>query len=156
MLIEQVSAEDCYGLRESILRPGQPKENWTFKADDDPRTIHLAMKQDDIIIAIVSLLPETNPDCPDHPLRLRGMAVSDEIRGQGVGKQLLVALLATVDEGVWCTARKNIQDFYLKNGFEIFGDEFVMNEMSHVCMRQSLIPKTKRSVVQESDPNQTN
>ena len=50
MLIERVSAKDCYQLRESILRPGQPIENWTFDADDDPRTIHLAMKQNDEIV----------------------------------------------------------------------------------------------------------
>jgi len=65
------------------------------------------------------------------------MAVKHKLRGQGVGKQLLVALLAKVDGGVWCTARKNVQDFYLKNGFEIFGDEFVMNDMPHVTMKTS-------------------
>jgi len=136
MNIERVSASDCYELRETILRPGQPKENWTFNADDDPRTIHLAMKQDDAIVAIVSLLPESNPDSPDHPWRLRGMAVRDEFRGHGVGEELLEALLSMVDEGVWCTARKEVQEFYLKNGFELFGDEFVMNEMVHVYMRR--------------------
>jgi len=30
-----------------------------------------------------------------------------------------------------------VQDFYLKNGFEIFGDEFVMNDMPHVTMKTS-------------------
>ena len=133
MRVDRVTAEDCYGLRESILRPGQPKENWTFNADDDPRTIHLAIKQNEEIIAIVSLLPESRDEIP---WRLRGMAVKDEFRGLGVGKELLVALLAMVDEGVWCTARKQIQEFYLNNGFELFGDEFTMNEMPHVFMRR--------------------
>lgn len=135
MLIEQVQASDCYFLRESILRPGQPKENWTFAADHDPRTTHLAIKQNEEIIGIVSLLPEKNEAVSQHPWRLRGMAVKYELRGRGVGKLLLVALLAKVNEGVWCTARKNVQDFYLKNGFEIFGDEFVMNDMPHVTMK---------------------
>lgn len=133
MLITQVIAEDCFGLRESILRPGQPKENWTFEADNDPRTIHLAMKQDDDIVAIVSLLPEEKEGCP---WRLRGMAVIESLRGQGIGQELLVALLAMADTGVWCTARKRVADFYLKNGFEIFGDEFTMNAMPHVYMRR--------------------
>jgi predicted GNAT family N-acyltransferase len=132
MLIDQVSAEDCYVLRESILRPGQPIENWTFEADDDPRTIHLAMKDGEAIVAIVSLLPEVKEGCP---WRLRGMAVKKQLQGQGAGQQLLIALLAMVKEGVWCTARKEVQDFYLNNGFEIFGDEFVMNNMPHVFMR---------------------
>ncbi len=132
MLIERVTAEDCYGLRESILRPGQPKENWTFEADDDPRSIHLAVKDEGVIVAIVSLLPEEKERCP---WRLRGMAVKESLRGQGVGQQLLVALLAMVDEPIWCTARKNVQEFYLKNSFEIFGEEFTMNDMPHVFMR---------------------
>jgi predicted GNAT family N-acyltransferase len=132
MLIHRVTFQECYGLRESILRLGQPKENWTFDADDDPRTIHLAMKDGEEIVSIVSLLPEEKEGCP---WRLRGMAVKDELRGQGVGQQLLVALLAMVDKPIWCTARNNVQDFYLKNGFTIFGDEFTMNDMQHVFMR---------------------
>ncbi|MBC8522575.1 GNAT family N-acetyltransferase [PVC group bacterium] len=135
MLIEEVTAKDCYELRESILRPGQPIDNWTFEADDDPRTIHLAVKQNEEIIGIVSLLPEKNNSSPNHPWRLRGMAVKHELRGRGVGKLLLVALLAKVNEGVWCTARKQVAPFYKKNGFEIFGDEFTMNDMPHVYMR---------------------
>ena len=55
MLIEEITAKDCYTLRESILRPGQPIENWTFEADDDPRTIHLAIKEDEEIVGVVSL-----------------------------------------------------------------------------------------------------
>ena len=134
MLIQRVTAEYCYGLRESILRPGQPKENWTFDADDDPRTIHLAMKDgdEDKVVAVVSLLPEEKEGCP---WRLRGMAVKESLRGQGVGQQLLVALLAMVDEPIWCTARKNVQEFYIKNSFSIFGEEFAMNNMPHVFMR---------------------
>ena len=93
MLIQRVTAEDCYGLRESILRTGQPKENWTFDSDDDPKAIHLAMKDCDDIVAIVSLLPEEKEG---YLWRLRGMAVKEALRGQGVGQQLLVALLKMV------------------------------------------------------------
>ncbi|MBC8200662.1 MAG: GNAT family N-acetyltransferase [Planctomycetes bacterium] len=132
MLIQRVTAEECFGLRESILRPGQPKENWTFESDNDPRTIHLAMKDGEEIVAIVSLLPEEKEGCP---WRIRAMAVKESLRGQGIGQQLLIALLATVDESIWCTARKNVQDFYQINGFTIFGDEFTMNDMPHVYMR---------------------
>ncbi len=137
MLIEQVSAVDCYNLRESILRQGQPKENWTFEADDDLRTIHLAINNGEEIVGVVSLLPEKNEAVPLHPWRLRGMAIKEEYRGRGWGQKLLVALLAKKNNGVWCTARKHVAEFYLKNGFEVFGDEFVMNDMPHVYMRTS-------------------
>ena len=134
-MIEQITAEDCYVLRESILRPNQPKENWTFDTDDDPRSIHLSFMQDQEIVGVVSLLPEPHPDFPEYPWRLRGMAVQAELQGQGIGQQLIQRLRDRVStDGIWCTARKNIHTFYLQNGFKIVGDEFTMNDMPHVTM----------------------
>ena len=130
----RVTARDCYHLRESILRPNQPIENWTFEQDDDPLTLHLAMRDGDDIIAVVSILPETHEECPNHPWRLRGMAVQEDLQGQGIGEELLQAVLANLDGGVWCTARKHVQEFYLKHGFQRVGDEFTMNNMPHVRM----------------------
>jgi predicted GNAT family N-acyltransferase len=133
------SAEDCYELRESVLRPGQPKENWTYDLDYDPKTKHVAVELDDEIIAVASLLPENHDYCPRHPWRLRGMAVKKEMQGKNIGQKLLNEIILKVipdGEGIWCTARKNVQDFYLKNGFEIFGKEFTMNAMPHVYMRR--------------------
>ena len=134
MNICKITAKDCYLLRESILRPNQPKENWTFEADDDDRSLHMAVKEGEDIVAIVSILPETYEQCPNHPWRLRGMAVQVGKQGQGIGELLLQAVLNEFDSGVWCTARKNVQDFYLKNGFVIIGYEFTMNDMPHVRM----------------------
>ena len=133
MLIKKVNASDCYQLRESILRPGQPKENWTFESDDNPQTVHLAAEKNDEIVAVVSLLPEEKDGCP---WRLRGMAVKEELRGLGVGQILLEALFEQISEPIWCTVRKSVQDFYLKNGFEIFSNEFTMNNMPHVLMHK--------------------
>jgi predicted GNAT family N-acyltransferase len=134
-MIEQITAEGCYTLRESILRPKQPRENWTFDTDDDPRTIHLAFMQDQEVVGVVSLLPEPHPEYPDHPWRLRGMAVRADLQGQGIGQQLIQGLRDRVSgDGIWCTARKQVQDFYLQHGFEIIGEEFTMNNMSHVMM----------------------
>lgn len=134
MNICKVTAIDCYLLRESILRPKQPKKNWIFDADDDARSLHMAVKEGENIIAIVSILPETHDDCPNHPWRLRGMAVQAEKQGQGFGETLLQAVLAELDGGVWCTARKRVQSFYVKHGFTQVGDEFTMNDMLHVRM----------------------
>ena len=134
-MIEQVAAKDCYVLRELILRPNQPKENWTFDTDDDPHSIHLAFRQDQEVVGVVSLLPEPHSECPGHPWRLRGMAVRTDLQGQGIGQQLMQGLRDRVPtDGIWCTARKNIHGFYLHNGFKIVGDKFTMNDMPHVTM----------------------
>lgn len=134
-MIKQITAEGCYTLRESILRPNQPRENWTFDTDNDPRTIHLAFMRDQEVVGVVSLLPEPHPEYPDHPWRLRGMAVRADLQGQGIGEQLMQGLRERVSgDGIWCTARKQVQGFYLQNGFEVVGDEFTMNDMAHVTM----------------------
>ena len=134
-MIKQITAEGCYTLRESILRPNQPRENWTFDTDNDPRTIHLAFMQDQEVVGVVSLLPEPHTEYPDHPWRLRGMAVRADLQGQGIGEQLMQGLRERVSgDGIWCTARKQVQGFYLQNGFEVVGDEFTMNDMAHVTM----------------------
>lgn len=137
MLIRRVSAKDCYALRESILRPGQPIENWTFEADDDPKAIHIAIEQADEIVGVVSLLPETHESCPNHPWRLRAMAVREDLQGHGIGGKLIVALMETVDAGIWCTARKHVAEFYARHGFTQSGDEFTMNNMPHIRMMTS-------------------
>ena len=134
-MIKQITAEGCHILRESILRPNQPRENWTFDTDDDPLTIHLAFMQDQEVVGVVSLLPEPHPEYPDHPWRLRGMAVREDLHGQGIGEQLMQGLRERVSgDGIWCTARKQVQGFYLQHGFEVVGDEFTMNDMAHVTM----------------------
>ena len=134
-MIEKIAAEECYALRESILRPGQPKDNWTFDTDDDPRSIHLAFMQDQEVVAVVSLLPESLPGSEDHAWRLRGMAVREDLQGQGIGEQLLQVLQTCVaGKGIWCTARCNVEVFYANNGFVRVGDVFEMNNMPHVKM----------------------
>ena len=134
-MIKKIKARGCHALRESILRPNQPKENWIFNTDDDPRSIHLAYKKNQEVVGVVSLLPEPHPDFPKFEWRLRGMAVRVDLQGQGIGQQLLEELMDRVlANGIWCTARKHVHDFYLKNSFVVVGDEFTMNNMPHVTM----------------------
>ena len=89
MQIKQVQAKECYNLRESVLRPGQPKENWTFAEDNNQETIHLAALNSGCVVGVVSLLPEPRNGCQ---WRLRGMAVHPEFRGKGVGRNKVKGL----------------------------------------------------------------
>ena len=133
---ESATAKECYPLRESVLRPNQPKENWTYVGDDDPNTIHLAVRDSGTIVGVVTLLPEPHPTLPNHKWRLRGMAVVPDHQKQGIGRELLQELQERIQgEGMWCTARRNIEGFYLQHGFVCEGEAFEMNKMPHVMMR---------------------
>lgn len=136
-LPEIVQVEECYTLRSTILRPHQPKENWMFDSDHDADAIHMVIRSGDEVIAIVSILPEPHKETRVHPWRLRAMAVKPEFQRQHLGDILVQAVQGLPQlqgDGIWCTARKNVEGFYVKNGFVREGDEFVMNNMPHVRM----------------------
>jgi len=128
-----VKVEDCLPLRESVLRPGQPPEAWTYATDSDPRALHFAIKQGKAVLGVASLLPEERGEGgpagrPGRELwRLRGMAVRPDRQGHGFGRMLLQAVQAVAQQrggGVWCTARTKVEAFYLHYGFVREGEVF--------------------------------
>jgi len=136
-----VKAEDCYALRSTVLRPNQPKANWTFDTDSDEHALHMALEDDrGDIVAVVSILPEMHDECEGCPWRLRSMAVREDLHGHGLGTTLISTVLEKLDKGVWCTARKHVEEFYLKHGFKTVGKEFTMNNMPHVRMMKLFNP----------------
>ena len=134
LMVKKIKSEDCYHLRESILRPGQPKENWTYPNDNHDKALHMGIELSGELVAVVTILPEIHKECPNHPWRLRGMAVKEEMQGKGIGQQLLSAVLMDLNGDVWCTARKHVATFYSNNGFVKVGEEFSMNNMPHIRM----------------------
>ena len=141
MKIKSVDVEDCYYLRSTVLRPNQPKSNWTFSSDRDESSLHMAMENEmKEIIAVVSFIPEklsienSIGSIHDFNIRLRSMAVREDMQGQGYGSKLLDNSLKKINKNLWCTARKHVANFYLKHNFKIFGEEFIMNDMPHVYM----------------------
>jgi len=140
--IESILAEQTRPLRAAVLRPGYGPEHSIFPGDDDPDTLHMGVvtPRGDVI-AVASVYREALPD--DGRLlpgaeawrergqdawRLRGMAVDESHRGQGVGSALLAATFAAVRErggGVyWANARTPAVPFYARHGLAPLTDEF--------------------------------
>lgn len=71
------------------------------------------------------------------------MAVSQSLRGKGIGKQVLVALLehARQDghEELVLHAQTHAVPFYEQQGFIVEGEEFIEADMPHRLMRLRLI-----------------
>ena len=145
-----VAAEVVRPLRAAVLRPGLPADLSVYPGDDDPDTTHVAVRDrpDGPAVAVGSILPEAPPErvttamaaSPSAPAptapgpgerwwRIRGMATAEGRRGEGLGRQVLDALLdAAAARGggvVWCNARVPALAFYLRAGFETVGEVFV-------------------------------
>ncbi|MEM9417859.1 MAG: GNAT family N-acetyltransferase [Planctomycetota bacterium] len=140
MRIEAVPIETILPLRTEVLRDGQPPESAQFPGDHDPATLHLAaigtVDKPNVVVGCLSLMPNPMPEDPAWTHQLRGMAVVEELRGSGVGGQLLVELgRRTPGYRVWCNARVPAQRFYGRHGWSVVSEAFeVPHHGPHVRM----------------------
>jgi GNAT superfamily N-acetyltransferase len=129
IILRLSSLDDIVDLRHRILRAGLPRETAIFQGDDAPSTLHFG-----------GFVKGRNVACASYHLnhwqgrpawQLRGMATSEDVRGKGVGKALLIfaeeALLGHSPLRLfWANARTPARAFYQKLGWVATGDEFVI------------------------------
>jgi len=134
MRIAAVDGATTRELRRAVLRPGWP-EAAPMHGDDNPEALHIAaIDDDDVVIAACLVLPRAYPKQPGtaSAWQLRGMATAESHRSQGLGAELVVAVLAELRQRgaqlVWCEARNAAIRFYSRNGFEVDGEEFLHAE----------------------------
>ncbi len=139
--MKTVSAEEVYPLRKSLLRQGMPDSSAVFEGDDEPYTLHAAFCLEEKIVGIASLMRRKSSHFSgiERQYQLRGMAVMEEYRGQGVGRALLqYCEFLCLNRGVnflWCNARLSAKDFYTKSGFETKGEVFYIAPIcDHIVM----------------------
>jgi len=128
--VVEVAATDTHDLRRRVLRDDSPTAALEFDGDDEPTSFHLAIERDDVIVAVSSWMQRALPDDPrDTDVQLRGMASEPALQGQGIGATLLRAGLDRAHHRgatrVWARARCTAVAFYVANGFDVVGDEFV-------------------------------
>ncbi len=83
-----------------------------------------------MIVAVSTWVRRPMPDDPrDGDIQLRGMASEPGLQGRGLGAALLRGGLDRAgDDGaarIWARARSTALAFYVANGFDVVGDEFV-------------------------------
>ena len=134
-MVELVGASVVAPLRGAVLRPGLPLSQARYRADDDPDTAHVALRvadepEQDGPVAVGTVLREPPPWEPARSdgWRIRGMATRPDVRGRGLGRLVLDALVdhvAAHDGGVlWCNARTGATPFYGRAGFVARGEVF--------------------------------
>lgn len=115
-----------------LLRPiGLPDHAWEM---DDDKAWHFVAVEEDKVVGCVILVPLHNGQA-----QLKQMAVETARQSEGVGRLLIGTLLAFAKQQalaeVVCHAQDRAIPFYIKNGFEIYGDPFVEVGVLHHHMR---------------------
>ena len=124
-------------LRDEILR--KPL-GLTFTPDElekEKYNLHIAAYEDDQMLGCCMLVEEE-----PQTVRLRQMAVMNDLQGKGIGRALMqFAENLARDRGykkITMHARKNAIGFYEKMGYRKQGDEFTEITIAHYVMEKEL------------------
>ncbi len=131
LLIEAVPLARVVPLRAAVLRGGDTAAA-VWSLDDHPEAVHLAACVGEELLGVTSYVPDPLPEeASDSGWRLRGVAVREDARGQGIGSALVAAVvrraltLPNPPQLLWCNARTSALSFWERAGFDIVGEEFV-------------------------------
>ena len=109
-MIKRISPEQTYLLRREILRKNLPQESHEFNGDFDDQTFHLGYFVEDRIVGIITVLQN------GEIAQIRGMAVSEDYQGKGIGKKLVEKVEEILGEAqiqkIWMNARETAAEFY--------------------------------------------
>jgi predicted GNAT family N-acyltransferase len=124
-------------MRDEILRKplGLSFDEEELKEEKD--NLLIAAYDDDHMLGCCMLVPEN-----EKIIRLRQMAVLNDLQGKGIGRALMIfAENLARDRGfnkIAMHARKNATGFYEKVGYKIVGDEFEEVTIPHYLMEKEL------------------
>lgn len=144
--VRRVEASQVRPLRHLVFDPGCAPEPVIWDQDDEPETAHFAVLSHGTLLGIATVMNDACPILPaDNPWRLRGMAVSPQAQGAGLGKLLFRATwLYAQDQGAdlyWCNARTPAVPFYEGQGLVCHHDQFdVPGAGPHIVMYSSEVP----------------
>ena len=128
--IVELPTEDILALRVRVLRKGTPYTNANYPEDEYPDVVNFCIVRDGRPVATSTWFTKECPEMPGVPaVQLKGMAVDDELQGDGLGAMLIergMRHAASVGAAtVWARARDSALYFYERRGFEVRGDGFI-------------------------------
>jgi GNAT superfamily N-acetyltransferase len=156
IVVRAIPPEQTRPLRQQLLRQGVPLDKLIYPGDLDADALHVGAFDGARQVGIATVMRQppiaSNGTPPDHPApehaaawRLRGMASTDDMRGQGVGTAMLRAVFGHVAaQGgafLWCDARIIAVPFYLKNGLVTLGEQYYVPDVGpHYFMQRDAHP----------------
>src|SRR5688572_6144905 len=127
-------------LRDDLLRKPLGLSFTKEELEKEKENMLIGAFDDDDILGCCMLVEQDSTT-----VRLRQMAVLNDLQGKGIGKALTVfAENIARDHGYKIMnmhARKNVVGFYEKMGYKVIGDEFIEITISHYVMedRKSVV-----------------
>ncbi|RYF86546.1 MAG: GNAT family N-acetyltransferase [Chitinophagaceae bacterium] len=129
--------EQILWLRDEVLRKPLGLQFSPDELEKEKQHMHMAAYEDDQILGCCMLVKEG-----DDTVRLRQMAVVNDVQGKGIGRALMqFAENLARDRGykrITMHARKNAVGFYERLGYKKKGDEFMEITIPHVKMEKEL------------------
>lgn len=132
MDVRTIDSTQTHDLRWRVLWPHKSSVHDCFiDIDNEPDAFHLAVFDDDRIVAVGSFFKAETPKLKGEKLyRLRAMASDPEYRGKGCGKMLLESafeiLKARDCSALWCDARVVAFGFYRSLGFHFLEETYMI------------------------------
>ena len=124
-------------LREDILRKPLGLSFTKEELEAEKNNLLMIAKEDDQMLGCCMLIEED-----PQTVRLRQMAVLNDLQGKGVGRALMqFAENLARDRGykrITMHARKNALGFYEKMGYRTIGEEFAEITIPHYIMEKEL------------------
>jgi len=129
--------EQMIRLRDDILRKPLGLSFSKDELEKEKSNLHIAAFEDDQMLGCCMLVEEE-----PGTVRLRQMAVLNDLQGKGIGKALMqFAENLARDRGykkITMHARKNAIGFYEKMGYKKIGNEFEEITIPHYVMEKEL------------------
>jgi predicted GNAT family N-acyltransferase len=125
-------------LRDDMLRKPLGLSFSQEELEREKENMHIAAFDDDEILGCCMLVEKDA-----ETVRLRQMAVLNDLQGKGIGRALMnFAENLARDRGfkkITMHARKTVAGFYEKMGYDPVGEEFTEITIPHVVMEKRLI-----------------
>jgi len=139
--VRVISSDDTFKIRQEVLRPGKPINECYFDGDQAEDTFHLGVFVQHKLAGVASFMKNSNPlFSPPIQFQLRGMAVIEDYKKQGLGAELLkkgesIIFLKFKEPFLWFNARTHAVGFYQKFGYQTIGEEFdIPGVCKHIVM----------------------
>ena len=129
--------QDVVRLRDEILRKPLGLKFTPEELEKEKDNLHIAAYEDEQMLGCCMLVEED-----PQTVRLRQMAVMNDLQGKGIGRALMqFAENLARDRGyrkITMHARKNATGFYEKMGYRKQGEEFTEITIPHYVMEKEL------------------
>jgi predicted GNAT family N-acyltransferase len=116
-----------------------------FPLDKAPGTRHVGYFLNGELVGVGTIFREAEDGSTDKNVwRIRGMAVSTNIQGRGIGGKILAALITyatsqSLPGEIWCKGRVTAESFYKRFGFVQASDIFDVPPIGpHMLFRRPL------------------